>query len=560
MKRMRYIWLGIAVILGLTACSNDFLKPEEAEWYQFNGRIEFDNFKFSETVTLEIPAAIDTRYSVFMHPAWIDIPEHRGKVEKGRIELTIKTKDPWMYLGGSDLNGQIVIRVEKFGFLILPVSYLVESTVDIIPTLEFTPVLLTFSGSYSETIRISTSYPDNIDWLVEEIPDWLDFSTISGSVSAGTPVTLTVRLDTLLVPPGKSLAATVKFNTPQAGLWNYNIHVTSESLPRAESSLTGSILTCADFHHESGIMAICTRAPNQLILFNTKSGNADTLALDKTPSCISFSADGRNAIMGYTVESVGYLDIDNATIIEEYALDFVPHDVAHGDNGWCYITPSGYPPYLRNLNLATGEITRSGEILYQWHALSGVIRKVPGAPLLIASRLNTSPSGLLVIDISEGAASESVTYYHENLGRFWLSKDGSRIYASYAGVVYVRPEFVIDPGNSLEPSVYGRLYDSWDVITTLDECPATNSLFCNIDNRWSGEPPYGIEHYNTVSLNRTRTMYTSPVRLSVSGKVTSHDTYPVYIFAAREGDALYVVKALQPKYAMKGWAIEKIDL
>lgn len=330
-----------------------------------------------------------------------------------------------------------------------------------------------------------------------------------------------------------------------------------ETLP-SDTVQVSSILTDAEYHHDSGIMAICTKSPNQLLLFNTNSGATDTIKLEKTPGCISFTEDGHKALIGYTVPSVSYIDIDNREIIADYNIDCIPFDIVSGENGWCYITPvSDQWVMLRNLNLTTGEVITSttAASIYE----KTLIRKVPGKPYMVGSQLTLTPSSLLLFDLTGGQAKDEVTRYHESIGHFWLSKDGTRVYSAY-GNVYTPPEYN-GQFYSSSPPVYGKINSTLPYIIAFDESPAISSIFVSSTAYyWQVATSSLIEQFNTVSLNKIKTFNVSPVMLNLTGTNRLYETTPRFIFAKKDGSALYVLKSPKQDYNLEGWFMETIVL
>jgi hypothetical protein len=305
-------------------------------------------------------------------------------------------------------------------------------------------------------------------------------------------------------------------------------------------------------------MAICTKSPDQLLLFNTASGETDTIQLDKTPNCVSFSEDGQKAVIGYSVASVSYIDIASREITAEYTIDCIPSDIVLGENGWCYITPeSDQWEMLRNLNLNTSQLitsTTAAEIYEKT-----VIRKVPGKPFMAGSMVTLSPTSLLLFDLTGGQAKDEVTRYHEPIGTFWLSKDGARMYAAY-GNVYTLPEYD-GQLHSSSPPVYGNIDSELLYIDALDECPGINSVFVSSSDYWF-QPGNSslIEQFNATSLNKVRTFNVSPEWLNLTGTGTLYETSPRFIFVNKDGSAMYVIKTLRQDYGIEGWFMETIDL
>ena len=232
------------------------------------------------------------------------------------------------------------------------------------------------------------------------------------------------------------------------------MNVPAKAIIPSEVREINGIVTDAEFNHESGIMVICTKSPNSLIVFNTNTNESNTISLAKTPYCVSLSEDGHKAVIGYSVASVSYIDIDNLDFINDFNIDCIPYDIVIGDNGWCYVTPTADQwVFFRSLNLNSGELItgRNGYTVYE----RTVIRKVPGKPYLVGSRMGLSPTGLLIFNVTRGPASDSISYYHEDIGPFWISADGARLY-SRAKNVYSLPEY---DGlyNFTTPPVYGQI-------------------------------------------------------------------------------------------------------
>ena len=306
------------------------------------------------------------------------------------------------------------------------------------------------------------------------------------------------------------------------------------------------------------MMAICTKMPNRVHLLNTVTGVMDSIMLDKTPFCISFTEDGHKALIGYSVAKVASIDIDSRQITAEYDIDCIPYDIVPGENGWCYITPlSDQWVMLRNLNLTTGEVITSttASSIYE----QTVIRKVPGKPYMAGSQLGLTPSSLLLFDLNGGQAKDDVTRYHESIGHFWLSKDGTRLYSAYRNV-YTIPEYD-GQFHSDSPPIYGNIGSDYPYLNALDECPAISSVFVSSTNYFylSGTSSL-IEQFHTTSLNKIKSFNVSPVWLSSSGTEYLYQTAPRFIFVNKEGTALYVIKTLQQDFESDNWFMETIQL
>lgn len=555
MKRTAYITGIILIILAGYSCSDDFLEKNNADWYSISDTLRIDNYNTDATVMFELPEKINTDFTVYMRPRWLAVSSPRGEVNSGRIELPLSLDENNLPFGYLAYEGRVILDIKDFGF----VTFLVIFTNYGSPTITCSPSEIVFDGTSSRSFSLSTSTPGILDWSISEIPDWLNFSASSGIIYHGGTEWINVTLNNDLITPGAEMNATVRISSPHAqSPYLLKIRVTSTAVPPPGGITLGSILTDAEFNHASGILAVCTKSPNELILFNTYTWESDTIPLDKSPNCVSLSEDGHSAVIGYSVASVSHIDTDAPSITREYSVDCVPYDIVLGSGDWCYITPmEDQWETMRSLNLNTGQVMNSTNISMIYEKTK--IKKVPGNAYMVGSEIMVSPSGILLFDISGGKVNEAVTQYHESLGNFWISKDGTRIYSS-SGTVFRMPEFDgTFHGNSAP--VYGKFEINYKAISTLDDCTAINGVFFSISEFWNSEGSSSlIEQYDATSLNKTRSFNVSPARVVVSGKEVEYETSPRFIFVNKEGTFMHVLKVPRPDYEVDGWFIETIAL
>jgi hypothetical protein len=555
MKRAAHIF-GIAIIiLAGVSCNDDFLERNNQEWYSLSDTLLMDNYNYEAAVTFELPQRIYSDFTVFMRPKWLAVESPRGEVNAGIVSLALSLDGTSLPEGYYSHSGSVVLDIEDFGF----VSFTVIFTNYGLPSIECSPPEITFDNIASRSFNISSPTGGILDWTISEIPDWLAFSSTSGILYNGQTELITVYLNTEVITPGVEMEATVRISSPHARYpYMLKVKVTPGAVPPPQGFSVGSILTDAEYNHATGKLAVCTKSPNQLILYDTDTWESDTIALDRTPACISISEDGHRAVVGYSVASVSYIDLDAVTITDDYSIGCIPYDIVLGENGWCYITPlEDQWEMMHNLDLNTGQVITGTNhtVIYE----KTQIKKVPGKSYMVGSRTTISPTGLLLFDLTEGKVKEDVTYYHESMGHFWISKDGSRIYSA-SGNVYRMPEFDGLFNGSSAP-VYGNFGINYMYISALDDCPAINSVIFSKSDGWY-QPGYSslIEQYDATNLNRTKTYNVSPVRLNVRGKEVQYETTPRFIFINKEGTAMHVLKVPRPDYNVDGWLMETISL
>ncbi|MDZ7634732.1 MAG: hypothetical protein U5L72_10060 [Bacteroidales bacterium] len=555
MKRENYIYGIVILIFACTSCSDDFLSRNDAAWYDPTDTLFLSNYDDNVATSFELQNNINADFTLYMHPRWIAFASPHGRVNNGTVPLAFSIDENYVPSVGSSYVGTVVLDIEDYGFVALTVIF----TNFGYPSIQCSPAEVVFDRTYFQEITLLTSTEGILAWEIEDIPDWLTFSQTSGTLWYPNYTWVTITLDPAKITPLTEMVDSVRITgNSVTGDFLLMVRVTPWTVPPAQGTTANSILTDAEYHHESGVMAICTKSPNQLLLLNTASGVTDTIKLEKTPNCISFSEDGQKAVLGYSVASVAYIDIATLNITAEYSIDCIPYDIVLGENGWCYITPvEDQGEMLRNLNLNTGQLITSStaDQIYE----KTVIRKVPGKPLMAGSMVTLSPTSLLLFDLTVGQANDKVSRYHEPIGDFWLSKDGARLYAAY-GNVYSVPEYD-GQIHSSSPPVYGNIDTELSYIYALDDCPAINSVFASSSNYWfqTGTSSL-IEQFNATNLNKIKTFNVSPVWLNLTGTFILFETSPRFIFVKKDGAAMYVVKTLRQEYGVEGWFMETIDL
>lgn len=555
MKKAAII-LGIGtVLLAAMSCSNKFLEENEVDLYTISDTLFLTSYDENVQVSLQTPLDEDYDFTIFMLPRWLSFESMHGKIENGYISMDISVLHEEVPAGNPVFYSTVYLDVEELGMISLTVSYTSYRNAE----MQYYPSTMTFESASPQELSIVNTGQGLLVWEITSKPDWLTVSLTYDTLYPSVYRAVEVGIIKELLTPGEIYAGTIMIlSNARFSHFTIPVDVRLPVIPPSDPGQATSILTDAEYHQGSGILAICTTMPNQIRLLNTVTGELDSIALDKTPVCISFTEDGHKALIGYSDAKVAYLDIDSRQITAEYDIDCIPFDIVPGENGWCYITPeSDQWVMLRNLNLTTGQVITSttATSIYE----QTVIRKVPGKPYMAGSQLGLSPSGLLLFDLTSGQATDAVTRYHESIGHFWLSKDGARLYSAYRNV-YTLPAYD-GQFHSGSPPVYGNIGSELPYIYALDECPAISSVFVSSTNYFSqGGTSSLIEQFHTTSLNKIKTYNVSSVWLNLSGTEYLYETTPRFIFVNKEGTALYVLKTLKQNFDSDSWFMETIEL
>lgn len=555
MKRAAVI-LGIGtILLAAMSCSNKFLDENEVELYSLSDTLSVTSYDGNVQLSLQAPKADDYDFTVYMLPRWLSFKSMHGSIVNGNFTLDLTVLHENVPLWQPVTYGTVLLDVEELGLMSLTIAYTNYSNAE----MQHSPSTFTFESASPQTLLIANSGQGLMVWEITSKPDWITVSITKDTLWPNETRAIEVGLRAEMLTTEEQQTGTISIlSNARFSQTLIPVTVRLPFIPPSDPGQVTSILTDADYHHGTGIMAICTKSPNQIHLVNTVTGESDTIPLDKTPVCISFTEDGHKALIGYSVSRVAYLDIDSRQITAEYEIDCIPFDIVSGENGWCYITPvSDQWVMLRNLNLTTGEVVTSttATSIYE----KAVIRKIPGKPYMAGSQLGLSPTSLLLFDLTSGQAQDAVSRYHESIGHFWLSKDGAKLYSAYRNV-YSIPAYD-GQFHSDSPPVYGNIGSELPYINALDECPAISSVFLSSTNYFStGGTSSLIEQFNATSLNKIRDFNVSPVWLNLSGIDYRYETTPRFIFVNKEGTAMYVIKTLRQDYNSDCWFIETIGL
>ncbi len=423
MKKTVYV-TGLFLFFNLIiSCSDDFLLKNNDNLYILSDTLYLNNNQDNVETSLQLPGSVNSDYTIIMQPKWLSFESMHGIVTGGNVSLSFAILKENITPGYQTQYATIMLDIENTGLF----SFIVAYTNTGSPTLQCSSSNLNFEMSGSTTFTVSNTSEGILKWNITGIPDWLLLSETSGTLYFGNSITITASLDFDNITMEEELEETIQINSNSvAGSFGLTVHVSPTAIMPSEVVKIDGIVTDAEYNHESGIMVICTKLPGSLIIFNTRDNSSNTILLDKTPNCVSLSEDGHKAVIGYSVSSVSYIDIDTHEITGDYSINCIPYDIVLGDNGWCYITPSvDQWVYFRNLNLNTGELIvgKNWSTVYE----KTIIKKVQGKPFLAGSRTTVSPSGLLIFDITRGVSSDTISYYHASIGKFWVSVDGTRL-------------------------------------------------------------------------------------------------------------------------------------
>lgn len=400
---------------------------------------------------------------------------------------------------------------------------------------------------------------ETLTWTIQSLPQWLTASTTNGSISAYSSQNIVVTCNRSgLEPKVYEGVIVIKSNDNSQPSININISMLVRRAGNLENilALEGTV-TDSYYSKVNDELYILTQNPNRLAIL--KSGHLTYMQLPKAPNCITVSENGQSAYIGYSA-LMTEVNLKSQQVSKQIELDFNVHNIAYGENSWCYLTvrTSGYFDGLYNVNLQTSKISLSvgqGSVNENTNLL-----KIKGKPVIIASREDTSPNGVFYINISNGVV-EQTRYWHQSLGgKLWSTEDGEYIIGNTSRV-YKTPK---ENSSSNDLPELGKLgSNSYQNLRWIDHNQNTKLFFTLNNTYYDGETKimsYDAENFylkNTIPFNDE--YYTT-----INNRTDFYKVEYFYLFSNKTGNELYAIRNLKKESfseeTKNDWSIEIISV
>ena len=396
-----------------------------------------------------------------------------------------------------------------------------------------------------EIVSFHNNRNDLLIWMVEECPEWITISKNKGSVSATATTEITFTCNREKLAEG-SYSGVIVFKTNVKEHPTYSIYVKCSAGRGNSVNILGieGIVRDAVFDKSIDVLYIVTQNPDQLVIFDAKTKKIiNSIALELAPTCIDLSDDGKNAIVGHG-GFISYIDLINLNVIKYLEINFTAFDIVLVDDEWCLISAKYEYHYATWLNLKTGTEKEYADIRGR-----SVFRKVQGKDIIIGSRLDTSPSGLYIINVNTQSTSQ---YFHESgIGYFWLSSNADKIFCSWSDV-YEMPS--TSETDILPVGRFEALNDFfWNWIYALDHSVPKNCLWV-IAHTWNDNNV--LLKYNASNYSIIKQYYYEDYFTTINGVTDMYATSAHYIFANNSGTEIYLIKNVSDQYKTNAWSIE----
>lgn len=409
------------------------------------------------------------------------------------------------------------------------------------------PVLSLSGSAYNRVIDFGTSHSTYsmfmmnqgngmLVWNITNLPEWLTVDKASGTMRSYNSETLLFNLVAdKLVPGLNSAEFQLQTNDPQAR--NIAIKVIARGSGNASniSAIEGNIVDAA-VDKATNILYYVISQPNKLIAFDLSTKKiSGQINLSNAPTCLEFNEDFSQAAIGHG-GLISMVDMVSKTVTKSIQLTNTVNDIA-----WATPTSLCYTELAYNskntfwINLSDNKVS-----VEQNYSVDGktVIKKIPGRPFILATRQQTSPSGIFTLNASDRKLH---SYAHKSMTDFWLIKNGEYFISRGGDVYRTLAALPTQPNESLDITPIGKLTDNSNqtyVTHWVDYSAQSNQLFTVNYNIYSPNYIYQFEA-NDFKLVRTYPfdkMYqegTVPVFTEVEAR---------YVFANKEGTQLTVLR------------------
>lgn len=546
--------VGIVALLTIFfySCSNDFLKQEQLSSKQITDTIFVTDQVATVAARFNLSGGNNAKWRVFQYPSWIKVVPSEGQFQNGEssFQLQQDLSNTAPQFGFFQLP--LIFEVVGVGLVSYPLLYLKAGS----PNVSIDPQTITLGYQTSTSFKFRNNYDGYFIWQLLEKPSWVKLTEESGTLEMGKEKSIGIEIIRDNLPRG-NYSGEIKFKGNSANKdlnIKISIQVADETVNGNTIMLSGQV-TDAEYYKPTDMLVISTKDPNRLY-FIGENQTMKTMDLNKVPVSLAIPESGDFVAVMCSNTDLSLINPKTLSIEKniETGVDF--SDLALGNNGWAYLSRKQYDGYyLTNVNLETGQIV----VGKAWANGLSYLKKVPGKPELLGTRVGYSPDGLLIFDISKGAARDTINEYHLDTWKFWLSESGDRMFCGIRKI-YATPEF--DQAktyiSSEQPLLKGELEaENWAIIS-IDHCAARNEFYVVLKNNNTYPATFKIDVYDVNGSYRKKTFLVDACNIPGTIHWLTTDAVP-FIYSNKSGSSIYMIKK-GDDFNDGVWFVESVNL
>lgn len=573
------------------SCDDSFLEEnkKQLDGYSIDVPLFVEPVSEFTEVSITLPDLKNKDFKVLQSPKIIHFETLTGHIDDtGVLKLSIKVDEfPSQESIGVQNLGTIALNVTGKGVYLIPVGYINigEPSLMINPTIissDFSLSYIDFGPSNQEkNLSISAGYAGVLMYQIIKYPSWIVFSDNNASDKDDIVIldpndqmeyAISVRRDNLA--PGYYEGEIVfASNDVHKQIHNLKVSMIVRDKTKTLSTLPieGKVVDC-DFDKQTNTLFVASQSPSKIQAFNIETGTKEKeISLNRDLTTLSISEDGKKLLAGQN-GMLSVFDVTNLTLLKEIPTEFILNDAIDAMDGFYYLSNK------------TDNIGNSISNLYQFNTFTekiknfstfdnsirgGYMLKLKSIPYLLTTKTRYTPTGLYLIDISNGTP-ELIKYWHQDLGqKLWQTNDKIHIIGS-EGNVFKTPDRntgneIIMSGNLKPQGIATQFYDSQG-FKWFDESVQTKSIW----GIYYGSSPmrdYGFNYpqvleWNSETYEIKRQIDFSDYETTINGQHKDYPTLPHYLFSNVGGNRIALIKNVlnENSTEINAWSLEIIDV
>lgn len=580
----------LILLLGtlINSCDDSFLEENKKTTDEYLLDVLFvEPMAVFTEIELVVDELKNNDFKVIQYPKIIHFESLTGHFDDtGTTKFKIKVDefDSQNNVGVQNL-GSIVFRVAGKGLYVIPVGYINIGTPSLIiePTVwsyNFSLSYIDFGPSNQENIfSIIAGHAGVLLYQIIEYPSWIVFSSNNESgvddivmlnPNEKMEYSISVKRDNLL--PGY-YEGDILFITNDKHKELHNLKVSmivrDKTTKLSTFPIEGKVVDC-EFGKQSNTLFIASQKPNKIEVFDIESNaKIKEISLNKDVTSLSISEDGKKLFAGQN-GMLSVFDVANMTLLKEIPTTFVLNDAIDALDGFYYLSNKtdnvgNSRSNLYQFNTVTEELKSFST--FDNNIIGGNMLKLNNIPCLLTTGTSSSPTGLHLIDISDGTP-QLLKYWHQDLGeKLWQTSDGSRIISSI-GTIYNIPDRNTSNivSDTLQPQYHNLRFIDTQAFKWFDESPHTKSIW----GIYYGSLPlreYGLKYPQVLEWNSTtyeikRQIDFSDYKTTINGQTKEYPTLPHYIFSNSAGNRIALIKNVlnESITEINAWHLEILDV
>jgi hypothetical protein len=151
MKKILYLSGLVLLTIAGISCSDDFLSKNDVTLYKLSDTLYLNNYQEDVETSVQLPTLVNTDYTIFMQPKWLEFGSMHGEVKNGNVPLSFSIEKENAPSGFQIHYGTIMIDIDYFGVISFIVAYFNFGY----PTLQCSASSLNFESSNSQKVFCS---------------------------------------------------------------------------------------------------------------------------------------------------------------------------------------------------------------------------------------------------------------------------------------------------------------------------------------------------------------------------------------------------------------------